>query len=162
MPRNKNAIATDLKRLDAHVVQPSEYEDAPELTDEQLARADLHEGGKLIRRGRPPSPTTRKRPVKLRVDPNVLAVYRASGPGWQTRMAAVLQIAAMNKRLMQMPPSALKAVAGKSTMEVVRVGKTMFIMARRAGKKVATKSRVKKTPRILRAVAKPHSHDKRA
>lgn len=50
MPRN-SAIATDLKRL-AHRVQPEEYEDAPELTDDQLAAADLHEGGKLIRRGR--------------------------------------------------------------------------------------------------------------
>jgi hypothetical protein len=50
MPKNKNPIATDLKRLDAHIVQPHEYEDAPELTDAQLAAADVHEGGKLIRR----------------------------------------------------------------------------------------------------------------
>jgi hypothetical protein len=35
----------------------NEYVDAPELTDEQLAEADLREGDKLIRRGRPPSET---------------------------------------------------------------------------------------------------------
>jgi uncharacterized protein (DUF4415 family) len=93
MPKNKNAIATDLKRLDAHVVQPHEYEDAPELTDTQLAAADVHEGGKLIRRGRPPSPT-RKQSVKLRIDPDVLAVWRASGPGWQTRINDTLKRAA--------------------------------------------------------------------
>jgi uncharacterized protein (DUF4415 family) len=80
MTGNKRAIATDLKKLDAHVVRPSEYEDAPELTDEQLAQADLHEGGKLIRRGRPPSPA-RKIAVKFRLDPDVVAGLRASGPG---------------------------------------------------------------------------------
>ena len=32
-------IATDRKRLDTHVIAPSEYKDAPELTDEELARA---------------------------------------------------------------------------------------------------------------------------
>ena len=43
---------TDFKKLDEHVIQPEEYEDAPELTDEQLAEADLYHGGKLIRRGK--------------------------------------------------------------------------------------------------------------
>jgi uncharacterized protein (DUF4415 family) len=79
-----------LKKLDAHVIQPEEYEDAPELTDEQLAQADLYEGEKLIRRGRPPSPN-RKEPVKLRLDPDVVAALRASGPGWQTRINAILR-----------------------------------------------------------------------
>jgi hypothetical protein len=32
-------IRTDLKKLDAHVVRPAEYLDAPELTDQQLAAA---------------------------------------------------------------------------------------------------------------------------
>jgi uncharacterized protein (DUF4415 family) len=93
MNENKRAIATDLKRLDAHVVQSNEYKDAPELTDEQLARADLHQGGKLIRRGRPLSPT-RKKAIKLRIDPDVLAIFRASGPGWQTRINDALRMAA--------------------------------------------------------------------
>lgn len=85
MTVNKNAIATDLKRLDAHVVQPAEYADAPELTDAQLAAANVHEAGKLVRRGRPPS-ASRKQPVKLRLDPSVLEFYRALGPGWQTQI----------------------------------------------------------------------------
>jgi uncharacterized protein (DUF4415 family) len=36
----------------------------------------------------------RKIPVLLRVDPDVLARFRASGPGWQTRMNAALRKAA--------------------------------------------------------------------
>ena len=34
MTASKRAIATDLKRLDAHKVSPGEYEEIPELTDE--------------------------------------------------------------------------------------------------------------------------------
>ena len=49
MTANKRGIATDLKVLDEHVIQPEEYEDAPELTDEQLARAEIREGDRLIR-----------------------------------------------------------------------------------------------------------------
>jgi uncharacterized protein (DUF4415 family) len=90
MSENKRGIATNLKALDAHVIKPEEYEDIPELTDEELARADLHEGGKLIRRGRPPS-ETRKQPVKIRLDPDLVAALRASGPGWQTRINELLR-----------------------------------------------------------------------
>jgi hypothetical protein len=42
-------ILSDLKRVDAHVIQPKEYEDAPELTDEQLARSKAHIGGIPVR-----------------------------------------------------------------------------------------------------------------
>ena len=54
MTGNSKRIKTNLKKLDAHVIQPEEYEDAPEWTDEDLARADLYEGERLIRLGRPP------------------------------------------------------------------------------------------------------------
>lgn len=40
-------------------------------------------------RGRPKSPNA-KVPISLRIDPETLARWKASGPGWQTRMAAVL------------------------------------------------------------------------
>src|SRR5262245_48939886 len=98
MTENKRAIATDLKALDAHVVRPDEYDDAPELSAEQLAQADLHEGGKLIRpgRGRPPSPV-RKTAVKFRLDHDLVAKLRASGPGWQTRVNAVLREAVLGE-----------------------------------------------------------------
>ncbi|MDR2219364.1 MAG: BrnA antitoxin family protein [Methylobacillus sp.] len=39
--------------------------------------------------GRPPQ-AVHKEPVTLRVEPDALAKWRASGKGWQTRAAAVL------------------------------------------------------------------------
>ena len=39
----------------------------------------------LRHRGRPKS-DTHKVPVTVRLDPKVVAFFRASGPGWQTRM----------------------------------------------------------------------------
>ena len=68
-------------------------DDAPELTDEFFRRADLYEGTRLIRRGRPPLPD-RKRPVSLRLDADVLAHYRRTGSGWQSRINAALRKAA--------------------------------------------------------------------
>lgn len=65
-------------------------DDAPELTDEYFKHADLYHGDKLIRRGRPKSPSP-KRQVTLRLDADVLEGMRATGPGWQTRANAALR-----------------------------------------------------------------------
>ena len=59
-------------------------DDAPELTEAFFARADVRDGEKLVRRGRPPSPSP-KRLVTLRLDDDVLTRLRATGPGWQGR-----------------------------------------------------------------------------
>jgi uncharacterized protein (DUF4415 family) len=74
------------KSSSPHLVDP---DDAPEITEAWVREADLYEGDKLVRRGRPPVPTP-KQPVTLRLDPQVLALWRASGKGWQTRAAAIL------------------------------------------------------------------------
>jgi len=79
-----------LAKIDAHVITPEEYEEIPELDDEWFAKADMHEGGKLIQRGRPPKEAPKK-PVSLRLDPDVLEYFRASGPGWQTRVNDILR-----------------------------------------------------------------------
>jgi uncharacterized protein (DUF4415 family) len=63
----------------------SDPEDAPLLTTEFFKSADLHEGSKLKARGRPKS-VSPKKPVKLRLDADVLEALRASGDGWQTRI----------------------------------------------------------------------------
>lgn len=68
-------------------------DDAPELTDDWFQSADQYEGGKLVRRGRPRS-ENRKTAISLRVDADVLERFRASGPGWQSRMNKVLRKAA--------------------------------------------------------------------
>src|SRR5579872_2772088 len=92
MSENKRVIHTDLAKLDAHEIQPEEYEDIPELTDEWFDRADLHYGDGLIRRGRgrPPLETPKKL-VSLRLDQDVIATFRASGPGWQSRINDALR-----------------------------------------------------------------------
>jgi hypothetical protein len=50
MTGKKRALGSDLKKVDRHVIQPREYDEVPELTDEMAKRADLYHGGKLIRR----------------------------------------------------------------------------------------------------------------
>lgn len=59
--------------------------DARPLTDIQWKRA-----APTVRRGRPPLAAP-KQAVKLRLDPDVLAVLRASGAGWQTRVNTILR-----------------------------------------------------------------------
>lgn len=46
------------------------------------------------RRGRPPVGDAPKEAVKLRLDPDVLAHFRATGAGWQTRINETLRKAA--------------------------------------------------------------------
>src|SRR3954462_1090482 len=72
-------------------------DDAPELTEEWFQQADVYEGGKLIRRGRPPS-NAPKRLVSLRLSPQVLDHFKATGPGWQTRINEILLKSVRAKR----------------------------------------------------------------
>ncbi|SHK50798.1 BrnA antitoxin of type II toxin-antitoxin system [Roseomonas rosea] len=65
-------------------------DDPPELTPEFFARAEIREGDKVIRRGRPKAAATKKL-VSLRLDADVLDRLRASGPGWQGRANAALR-----------------------------------------------------------------------
>jgi uncharacterized protein (DUF4415 family) len=85
MTARKNALGSDLRKVDAHEITPEEYAEIPELTREWFAGAELHVGGVKVRRGRPRS-SVRKQAVKLRIDPDTLAAYKATGPGWQTGM----------------------------------------------------------------------------
>ena len=65
-------------------------DDAPEITQEWVDRANLYHGKKLVRRGRPPA-ETRKVSTTLRLSPEVLEHFRAGGPGWQTRIDETLK-----------------------------------------------------------------------
>ena len=69
----------------------SDSEDAPELTDQWFAKADLYEGAKLVPRGGRPKKAAPKQAVNIRLDPDVLARFRASGSGWQSRINAILR-----------------------------------------------------------------------
>lgn len=89
MSGSKHVLGSDLARVDAHVIQPEEYEDIPELTDAFFEHADLYEGGKLVRRGRPKSPAP-KQHINIRLSARVLDYFKATGPGWQGRIDAAL------------------------------------------------------------------------
>jgi uncharacterized protein (DUF4415 family) len=77
---SRRALGSNLKRVDAHIIQPHEYVDAPELTDEMLS------GMVVKKRGRPLAANPRKL-LSLRLPADVIARWKATGPGWQTRMA---------------------------------------------------------------------------
>jgi uncharacterized protein (DUF4415 family) len=79
-PASRRSLGSDLARVDAHVIKPSEYKELPEFSDEMLARAVVRKGG------RPRSANPRQL-ISLRLPAEVIARWRATGPGWQTRMA---------------------------------------------------------------------------
>ncbi|MDD5391322.1 MAG: BrnA antitoxin family protein [Gallionellaceae bacterium] len=80
-------------------------DDAPELTGEEIDRPDAvwriggevvsPEEGKaafreMLHRGRPKAETV-KESLTVRYDADIVAAFRSSGPGWQTRMNAALR-----------------------------------------------------------------------
>jgi uncharacterized protein (DUF4415 family) len=77
---SRRTLRSDLVRVDAHVVKTAEYRELPQLTSEMLARAKVKKGG------RPRSLNPRKL-ISLRLPADVIARWKATGPGWQTRMA---------------------------------------------------------------------------
>jgi len=91
MTVKKRSIKSDLARVDAHRITRTEYDEAPVLPKQMLDRAEIRH--KIIRRGRPPLENP-KEAVKLRLDHDVLAAYRNTGRGWQTRINADLRKAA--------------------------------------------------------------------
>jgi len=77
---SRRTLGSDLKRVDAHRIRRSEYKELPQLNDEMLRRAVVNKGG------RPRSPNPRQL-ISLRLPSEVVKRWRATGPGWQTRMA---------------------------------------------------------------------------
>jgi uncharacterized protein (DUF4415 family) len=77
---SRRSLKSDLKRVDAHVIDPREYVELPEATPEFVARATVKKGG------RPVSKNPRQL-ITIRLPVDVIAKWRSSGPGWQTRMA---------------------------------------------------------------------------
>jgi len=77
---SRRSLGSDLARVDAHVIQPNEYEELPELTDEMLARGKVNKGGR-------PKAVNPRKLISIRLPEDVIERWRATGPGWQTRMA---------------------------------------------------------------------------
>lgn len=82
----------------------SDPDDAPELPDDFADHAAYSVGGVVVRPatgvltqggmrpiGRPPLGDKARQPVTMRLPPHVLAYFRGTGPGWQRRVADVLE-----------------------------------------------------------------------
>ena len=76
---------------------PDDFDENPEWTDETSARArpanevhPPHVVEALVRR-RGPQVAPKKKPTTIRLDPDVLEKFRATGPGWQSRMNEALR-----------------------------------------------------------------------
>lgn len=78
------SLGSDLKRVDAHKVQASEYNELPELTDDMLARATVNRGGR-------PKLASSKVLLSVRYSQEVVEYFRSTGEGWQSRMDGVLR-----------------------------------------------------------------------
>ena len=77
---SRRSLKSDLARVDAHSVKPEEYKELPELTEEMLTRARINKGGR-------PLSLNPRRLISLRLPADLIERWRATGPGWQTRMA---------------------------------------------------------------------------
>lgn len=77
---SRRTFKSDLAKVDAHAIRRGEYDELPELSDEALAGAIVNKGG------RPTSSNPRKL-ITIRLPAQVIERWRATGPGWQTRMA---------------------------------------------------------------------------
>jgi hypothetical protein len=84
-PASRRSLKSNLKVVDAHIIQAEEYEELPELTEDMLTSATVKNKG-----GRPLS-TNPLKLISLRLPSDVIARWKATGPGWQTRMADRLQ-----------------------------------------------------------------------
>lgn len=77
------SLRSDLTKVAAHVIEPAEYDELPELTADMLARGRVNKGGR-------PVSLNPKKLISIRLPEDVIAKWRATGPGWQTRMAEKL------------------------------------------------------------------------
>lgn len=85
---------------------PTDWDDdyIPELTDEMFDAGEIRIGDRVIRPatgvltkdgvrpiGRPPIGDAPKKQVTLRLDADLIAHFRATGKGWQSRINAALR-----------------------------------------------------------------------
>ena len=80
---SRRSLGSNLAKVAKHKIRAEEYAELPELTEEMLARGKVSKGGR-------PRSANPKRLISIRLTEDVINRWRASGPGWQTRMAEKL------------------------------------------------------------------------
>jgi len=104
MSANKQNLGSDLAKMDAHVIQPEEYEELPEITDKDLKRGAWKIGDKAVTEaeGRAAfSAALKKRKINITLDPDVVSWFKAEagGRGYQTLINATLRDAMQKKTI---------------------------------------------------------------
>ena len=89
MKESKQVISSNLSKVAVHKITAEEYEEIPALEGDFFEKADLFNGKKLVRRGRPTGST--KISTTIRFDADVIAALKATGKGWQTKANDVLR-----------------------------------------------------------------------
>ena len=92
-PSSSAEPASDMARVDAHVIQPHKYDELPDLSAFDPDDGVSEVAGVPVR-GRPSLGDKAKRSISLRLDVATLERFKATGPGWQTRMNDALAKAA--------------------------------------------------------------------
>lgn len=91
----KGSTGTNWERVNREAARdaPVPFDSASEPYDPNDPTAvAAHWAKATIRRGRGRQPSTVKRPtLNMRVDADVLDAFKATGPGWQTRIHEVLK-----------------------------------------------------------------------
>jgi uncharacterized protein (DUF4415 family) len=85
-PASGRSFKSNLAQVDARILQASDYEELPELTENMLARAQVNKGGR-------PFSTNPRKLLSIRLPVEVIDRWKATGAGWQTRMAERLSAA---------------------------------------------------------------------
>ncbi|CAK0747020.1 conserved hypothetical protein [Gammaproteobacteria bacterium] len=85
--RERGESKTDLAFLRKNKlddIEPEDDEDSPDATELMVAAIARRRAGR-------PAGSGNKEQVAIRIDKDVLEIFRAAGPGWQTRMNAALR-----------------------------------------------------------------------
>jgi uncharacterized protein (DUF4415 family) len=96
MNANNQSLGSDIARVDAHEIQPHEFDELPELTEADLERGVWKIGGKEVAPAQGKAAfrsALKKQKINITLDPDVLAWYRsqAGGRGYQTLINATLR-----------------------------------------------------------------------
>ena len=79
-PVSNRTLKSDLAKVDAHSIRAHEYKELPDLTEKALSRAVVNKGGR-------PRATNPRKLISIRLPVDVIERWKATGPGWQTRIA---------------------------------------------------------------------------
>jgi uncharacterized protein (DUF4415 family) len=77
-------LGSDLTKVDGHQLTQSDHDELPELTEDMLAKARVHRGGR-------PRSASSKVLLLVRYSREVVDFFRATGDGWQSRMDSALK-----------------------------------------------------------------------